>query len=134
MQSEDGGQTWHRPDEGLDYHYLWSVAADSADPNTLVVSAAPGPQEAHNPKSAESAIYRRSGGGPWQKVHKGLPASQGMLTSVVAVDRFEPGVFYAANNKGLFRSADTGSTWDELPIRWPGQIRRVHALQVVAEE
>ncbi len=134
VQSEDGGQTWHRPDEGLDYHYLWSVAADSADPNTLVVSAAPGPQEAHNPKFAQSAIYRRSGGGPWQKVHKGLPASHGMLTSVVAVDRFEPGVFYAANNKGLFRSADAGLTWDELPIRWPGQIRRVHALQVVAEE
>jgi hypothetical protein len=57
-----------------------------------------------------------------------------MLASVLTANKFEPGVFYAANNKGLFRSADTGLAWDELPIRWPGQIRRVHALQVVAEE
>jgi hypothetical protein len=134
VQSDDGGEAWHRPDEGLDYNYLWSVAADPADPNTLVVSAAPGPREAHDPKSAESAIYRRSGGGPWQKVHNGLPPSHGMLISVVTVNRLEAGIFYAANNKGLFRSADAGLTWDELLIHWPGQIGRAHALNVVAEE
>jgi hypothetical protein len=134
VQSEDGGDTWHRPDTGLDCHYLWGLAADPADPDTLVLSAAPGPREAHNPKSADSGVYRRSGGGGWQKVHEGLPPSHGMLASVMAANKFEPGVFYVANNKGVFRSADAGLTWDELPIHWPGQKGRANALNVVAEE
>src|ERR1700680_1325735 len=71
----------------------------------LCYPGAPGPREAHNPKCAESGVYRRSGGDPWQKVHEGLPPSHGMLASVVAANKFEPGVFYAANNKGVFRSA-----------------------------
>lgn len=133
VQSEDGGDNWYRPDAGLDYHYLWSVAADPADQNTLVISAAPGPREAHSPNSAESAIYRRSRRDPWQKAHAGLPPSRGMLASVLATNKFEPGVFYAANNIGLFRSADAGSTWNELPIPWSVNIGRANALTVVAE-
>ena len=135
VQSDDGGDTWYRPDNGLDYHYLWSVAADPADPNTLVISAAPGPQEAHNPMSAESAIYRRSGNSQWQQVRDGLPTARGLLTSVLAANEAEPGVFYAGNNKGLFRSTDAGSTWEELPIPWPAgtRIGRANALVVVQD-
>ena len=133
VQSDDGGDTWYRPGDGLAYHYLWSVAADPADPDTLVISAAPGPQEAHNPRSAESVIYRRSSSSKWQQVRDGLPPARGLLASVLVANEAEPGVFYAANNKGLFRSADAGSTWEELPIPWPTdtQIGRAQALIVV---
>ena len=133
VQSDDGGDTWYRLDDGLAYHYLWSVAADPHDPDTLVISAAPGPQQAHNPMSAESAIYRRSSGGSWQQVREGLPPARGLLASVLAANEAEPGVFYAANNKGLFRSADAGSTWEELPIPWPADTRlgRAQALVVI---
>jgi photosystem II stability/assembly factor-like uncharacterized protein len=135
VESEDGGQTWYRPDEGLQHHYLWGVAADPADPATLVISAAHGPQQAHNPQSAESALYRRSGNGPWQRVQDGFPEPRGLLTAVLATHEAEPGVFYAANNKGAFRSADAGSSWEALPIRWPQGMRigRAHALAVVPE-
>src|SRR4029077_10633813 len=61
VQSNDGGENWFRAANGLAHHYLWSIAADPADPETLVISAAPGPQQAHNPQVAESFIYRRSG-------------------------------------------------------------------------
>ncbi|MGH2506511.1 MAG: WD40/YVTN/BNR-like repeat-containing protein [Ktedonobacteraceae bacterium] len=130
VQSNDGGETWFRSGDGLAYHYLWSVAADPADPETLVISAAPGPQQAHNPHTAESAIYRRSGDSPWQMVHDGLPPAQGLLTSVLAANEAEPGVFYAANNQGVFRSADTGLHWETLPIPWPANSHfgRAHAL------
>src|SRR6266446_7777388 len=39
VESDNGGDTWYRPDEGLNHHYLWSVAVDPADPDTLVISA-----------------------------------------------------------------------------------------------
>ncbi len=133
--SEDGGQTWHRPDAGLQHHYLWSVAADPADSETLVISAAYGPEQAHNPRSAESALYRRSGNGPWQRVQDGFPEPRGLLITVLATHEAEPGVFYAANNKGVFRSVDAGSHWEALPIRWPQGLRlgHVNALMVVPE-
>ncbi len=135
LQSEDGGETWYRPDEGLQHHYLWSVAADPADPNTLVISAAHGPQQAHDALCAESTLYRRSGGGQWQQVHTGLPAAHGVLASVLAVHDAEPGVFFAGNNQGIFRSADTGVTWENLPIPWPTDMSlgRVNALVAVQQ-
>lgn len=135
VASEDGGETWYRPGAGLQHHYLWSVAADPDDPTTIVVSAARGPQEAHNLRQAESAIYRRSGSSQWQQVRSGLPEPRGLLTSVLAANEAEPGVFYVANNKGVFRSADAGSTWEALPIRWPAGTRlgRAYALVVVQD-
>lgn len=134
-QSNDGGESWFHPDEGLVYHYLWSVAADPADPDIIVISAAPGPQQAHNPQTAESAIYRRSAGNPWQIMQAGLPPARGLLASVLATNAAEAGVFYAANNLGVFRSNDTGWTWEPMPIPWSADIQlgRAHALVVVAE-
>lgn len=111
------------------------MAASPADPDALVISAAPGPQAAHTPGAAESAIYRRSGGHPWQQVHKGLPPPRGLLASVLAANEAETDAFYAASNKGLFRSTDRGSSWEKLPIAWPGHAwpGRAHALAVVPE-
>ncbi|HEY7347901.1 MAG TPA: glycosyl hydrolase [Ktedonobacterales bacterium] len=126
-ESHDGGTTWERPGAGLQHHYLWGLAVDPADPDTLVVSAAAGPQQAHNPRWAESAIYRRAGGSPWQQVLQGMPASKGTLASVLAAANTEPGVFYAANNQGLYRSPDAGQSWERMEIPWPEQGRRQRA-------
>ena len=135
VQSDDGGDTWFRPDAGLEYGYLWGAAASPADPDALVISAARGPREAHTPTFAESAIFRRIGQGTWQQVSEGLPPSRGLLTSVLAANEAEADAFYAANNKGLFRSSDRGSSWEELPITWPegGPPGRAHALVVGTE-
>jgi hypothetical protein len=135
VASDDGGETWYRPDTGLQHHYLWSVASDPADPTTIVISAAHGPQQAHNPQQAESAIYRRSGDSPWQQVRDGFPEPRGLLTSVLATHDADPGVFYAANNKGVFRSTEGGLSWEVLPIPWPQGLHmgRAHALIAVEE-
>jgi photosystem II stability/assembly factor-like uncharacterized protein len=132
VQSDDGGERWSRPDDGLTFHYLWSVAADPSDPETLVISASPGPREAHTFATAESAIYRRSAGGAWQPATNGLPDTSGVLASVIATHDAEPGTFYAANNKGVFRSVDRGITWEELVIPWSQamQAGRAHAFVV----
>ena len=117
-ESHAGGDTWFRSGEGLQHHYLWGIAANPVDPSTLVISAASAPQTAHAPAQAESTLYRRSGNRPWQRISVGLPPARGMLASVLATHRLEGGIFYAANNQGIFRSSDAGITWEQLPIRW----------------
>jgi hypothetical protein len=57
---------------------------------------------------------------------------------VLAANEAEPGVFYAANNLGLYRSADAGRSWeglDVLDIPW-SQERDAHrpASMVVVDE
>jgi hypothetical protein len=68
-------------------------------------------------------------------VQDGFPEPRGLLIAVLATHEAEPGVFYAANNKGVFRSADAGSSWEALPIHWPQglHIGRANALVVVPE-
>jgi hypothetical protein len=119
-ESQDHGDTWERPDEGIERHYLYGLAVDPGDPDTVVVSAANSPMQAHNPRAADSTIYRRSGRGPWREVREGLPVPSGSLRALFATNHGEPGFFYAANNRGLFRSADGGITWVTVLPSLPG--------------
>ena len=118
-RSDDGGATWRREGAGLREHYLWGLALDPADPEAQIVSAAPSPNAAHNPRAAESAIYRRTAGTDWQLCADGLPDRRGTVASVLAAHDTEPGIFYAANNVGIYRSPDAGLTWQRLDIPWP---------------
>lgn len=104
--SPDAGETWERPAGGLRDHYLWGIAVDDSD--TIVVSASPGPQEAHGDEGAESTIYRRSGDGPWTESREGLPSREGTNAWVLA---WLEDTFYAASNVGLFSSTD-GAAWE----------------------
>ncbi len=134
VESQDGGTTWERPDTGLQHHYLWGLAVDPADPDTLVISAAHGPRQAHDLNQAESAIYRRTGDNSWQQVQQGLPASEGLLASALAANEAEPGVFYTASNQGIYRSPDAGQSWERLEIPWPEQMRQQRAASLLVQE
>ncbi|HMA34223.1 MAG TPA: sialidase family protein [Chloroflexia bacterium] len=133
-ESRDGGATWQYSGAGLQHHYLWGLAVDPGDPETIVVSAASGPQQAHYPPAAESYIYRKCRGEVWRLCAAGLPEAKGLLAPVLAAHAAEPGVFYAASNAGLFRSPDAGQHWEPLPIPWPDPYRflRIQALAVTA--
>jgi hypothetical protein len=67
------GATWETQTEGLKQHYLRSVAVDPGNPDTVLVSACRGPEQAHRPPTAESFIYRRTANTPWQMVSEGPP-------------------------------------------------------------
>jgi photosystem II stability/assembly factor-like uncharacterized protein len=135
-ESQDAGDTWERSGEGLEHHYLWGVAVDPADPETVVVSAATSPWEAHDPARAKSTIYRKQAGGTWQEVTEGLPETEGRVVSILASHEAEPGVFYALTNLGLYRSPDAGRSWKRLDIAWPDHYRRQHqnALAIVGAD
>lgn len=122
--SRDGGGSWRSPDDGLDHGYLWGCAVDPADPEAVVVSAARSAREAHAAEEAESWIYRRTDGGPWEPVREGLPDPEGTTISSLTAVPGRPGLLYAANNCGVFRSRDAGATWAAVAVGWPRRFRR----------
>jgi len=119
FESTDAGDSWRSPEEGLNHRYLVSVAVDPGDPDVVIVSATAGPRSAYSPRSAEAYVYRKAGLKPWEQAMTGLPEAKGTTASHFATHRDEPGVIYAANNRGLFRSDDAGRSWKALDIGWP---------------
>jgi hypothetical protein len=119
FESSDGGDSWRSPEEGLKHLYLVGVAVDPADPDTVIVSAADGPRSAYWPRSAETYVYRKTGLNRWEQSMSGLPEATGTTVSRFATHANEPGVIYAANNRGLFRSDDAGWSWKVLDLPWP---------------
>lgn len=135
-ETDDGGETWHGHDEGLTRRYVWGLAIDPADPDVMIVSAAPGPREAHG-DPGESAIYRRVGNSPWKEISDGLPAPAGTRAYVLASTPSEPHVFYAVTRNGdIYRSADTGLAWRQEPVTWRDGYRvdDVRAVEVIGED
>lgn len=133
-ESYDGGETWQRPDEGLQHHYLWSVAVDTANPDTIVISAASSPAEAHQTGNPKSFIYRKTAGEAWQRVTEGLPPAQGTVIPILASNSNELGIFYALTNKGLYRSPDAGVTWEQVMLPWNPSYEHQHQQALVVSE
>ena len=137
-ESEDGGATWRGYDTGMRHHYVWGLAVDPGDPETIVASAAFGPRQAHDTPTANATLYRRSGSngnpGPWEEVRTGLPPREGTRIYVLATNPAEPGVFYAATGSDLYRSTDGGQAWAALDVQWPGHYHShdANALAVTA--
>lgn len=126
FESDDAGTSWREPEGGLRYRYLFGVAVDPVDPDVVLVSAAPGPFRAYDPGRAESAVYRKSGDSDWEEVREGLPDGNGTTVSVLASTA--PGVFWAANNRGVYRADDGGWSWERLAIAWPDAYARSNVL------
>jgi photosystem II stability/assembly factor-like uncharacterized protein len=140
FESFDYGKSWNRPTTGLEHHYLYGLAVDPADPNTIVVSASQSAWQGHYIEHANSLVYRRSiendGGGKWKAVSNGLPQSEGTIIAILAANPKNKGEFYAINNRGLFCSTDTGISWRELDISWSKEYLSQHpwALAVKGQD
>jgi len=130
QESYDGGLSWQCPDEGLSEHYLRGVAVDPADPDTIVVSAATTPLPLPDGTFAESALYRKTRGEPWQKVWQ----VRGTMLLYVASRAAEPGVFYALGFGGVYRSADAGLTWEPLALPWSEELAQRFPQALVLSE
>ena len=119
FESTDAGDSWRSPQDGLKHLYLVGIAVDPADPDTVIVSATDGPGSAYWPQRAEAYVYRKTGLKRWELAMSGLPEANGTTVSQFATHAGEPGVIYAANNRGLFRSEDAGRSWKGLDLPWP---------------
>ncbi|EDY21936.1 glycosyl hydrolase [Chthoniobacter flavus Ellin428] len=122
FESYDGGNTWQPFEDGLENRYVWSVALDAGDPNTVLISSARSPRQSHY-KPAESFLYRRSAGSSWQQVTTGLPDPAGRHTALLAAHPSARGTFYAAWENDVFHSTDAGLNWARLNTQWSKEIR-----------
>lgn len=114
-ESTDGGKTWAHPQTGLEHRYVWGLAVDPGDHETVVVSAASGARTAHRPERADAHVYRRDGTGEgWQRAMRGLPDTEGTVRAVLAAG--EAGEFLALTNRGLFYSGDAARSWSRLDL------------------
>src|SRR5437588_226767 len=135
FESIDAADSWSSPEDGLKHRYLVGVAGDPADPDYVIVSATDGSGSAYSPRRAESYVYRKTGLKRWEQAMSGLPEAKGTTVSRFATHAGEPGVIYAANNRGLFRSEDAGRSWKALDLPWPepGLADGVEALACLPE-
>jgi hypothetical protein len=134
QESLDGGKSWQYPDEGLQHHYLYGATVSPADPDTILVSASTSPQLAHHPMLAESFVYRKTKGQPWQMITNGLPEAKGSIVAAFGTTETEPNTFYLLSNKGCYRSADAGLHWERLDLPWNERLAYQHPQALVVTE
>ena len=120
FESANAGDSWRSTEDGLKHLYLVGIVVDPADPDTVIVSATDGPGSAYSPQRAEAYVYRKTGHKRWEPAMGGLPQAIGTTVAHFATHAGEPGVIYAANNHGLFRSDNAGRSWKALDLPWPG--------------
>lgn len=113
FESENGGATWSLPEDGLDVGYLRSVAIDPGDPDVVVVSAASHAHAAYAAGRSDGRLYRREGGGRWHRVLHGWPDPPDTIAPLLMAG-VEPGVLWAADERGVHRSGDAGRRWEQV--------------------
>lgn len=120
-ESTDGGETWARRHDGLAHPYVWGLAVDRGDPETVVASAAASASSAHR-APGEAYLYRRSAGAGWTRLDDGgVPTGPGTRRAVLAAGP-AAGELVAGTTDGLFRSTDGGAAWSRLPVDQTGSL------------
>lgn len=115
-ETDDWGDSWTHPQEGLNHTYCWSVAVDAEDPNRVLMSAASGARSAHR-SPGEAYLYRKQGD-RWERLDTAVPTGEGALRAVL--QRGDAGgEFWAANNHGLYHTSDGGDSWTAVDLDWP---------------
>jgi photosystem II stability/assembly factor-like uncharacterized protein len=125
FESDDAGRTWRSPSTGLDVGYLRSVAIAPGQPDVVVVSASSGPHTAYVAGRSDGRLYRqRTGERPstgaraprgaievrWERVRDGWPEPPGTIAPLLCAGA-TPGEMWAADERGVHRSDDSGSSW-----------------------
>jgi len=109
-ESDDGGSTWRSPDDGLEVGYLRSVAVDPGDPDVVLVSGASRAKSTYAAGHSDGRVYRRAGGSAWERVTDGWPEEPETIAPLLVAGR-QPGELWAADERGVHRSADGGRSW-----------------------
>lgn len=119
-KTTDGGKTWTRILHVSEDTGITSIVQDPRNPDVMVAASYQRRRHVYTIVNGgpESAIHRTTDGGKtWSKVRSGLPSTElGRIGLAMAPN--DPNTVYAiveAADKqgGLFRSSDTGATWEK---------------------
>jgi hypothetical protein len=69
----------------------------------------------------ETFVYRRDSdeeNQEWTLSNSGLPESKGTVISILQANLKIKDEFYCLNNRGIYRSEDSGISWNVLDIPW----------------
>jgi len=130
FESDDGGDTWRSPEQGLDVRYLRSVSIDPGRNDVVIVSASTGPRSAYVAGVSDGRLYRREKNGTWEQVKNGWPDPPStiapLLAAGVAVEEL-----WAADERGVHRSDDGGVSWRTVAryARTPNNLRGLCVLR-----
>lgn len=129
VYSEDYGATWSDFNVGIEHKYGFGLAVNSEKDYNFVIATSNSPYNAHHyGEDTFSTLYYVDDSDQWTEVTAGLPEREGTLVSAVSESM---GVFYVANNKGIFYSEDGGQQWSSLNISWPEELTQQHAHQII---
>ena len=119
-ESFDEGATWHRLAklDRSDGFVIDNILVDSAHPKTLYVGAWKDPSD----------------GGVWTSYDAGrtwteTPYLKGQPVYALAQAPSDPSVLYAGTLKGVYRSGDSGATWNLIS---PAESREIHEIESLA--
>jgi photosystem II stability/assembly factor-like uncharacterized protein len=120
-ESKDEGATWRRLArlDASDGFVLDSIVVDSADPSTLYVGAWK--------DSSDGGLWiSHDGGRNWVR----CAALKGESIHALAQAPSEPRTLFAGTLKGVFRSTDAGTTWEQISPAGDREIHEVESLAV----
>jgi hypothetical protein len=127
--SQNAGEHWRQPKDGLDRHYGWAVAADPARPDVWYASLSPSALKAHSERNARAVIVRSSGAAPWQALRGGLPEPLDHMPYALLTDPATPGEVYTGLSNGeVWHGVEYGDTWQKLPLQLGSISRALLAL------
>ena len=120
-ESKDGGASWSRlakidPSDGF---VLDSIVVDASNPSTIFVGAWK--------DSADGGLWVSHDGGHTWAEPAGLA---GQSIHALAQAPSDPHILYAGTLKGVYRSADSGVTWEQISPEGDREIHEVESLAV----
>jgi photosystem II stability/assembly factor-like uncharacterized protein len=120
-ESKDGGASWNRlakidPEDG---YVLDSIVVDASDPSTIFVGAWK--------DSADGGLWVSHDGGHSWTEPEGL---KGQSIHALAAAPSDPHILYAGTLKGVYRSTDSGATWEQISPEGDREIHEVESLAV----
>ena len=128
--SSDRGDSWRRLDGGLDRHYAWAIAVDSADPDLWYASVSRSPMAAHGRGDGQSVLLRsRSGNGArsrngWEVIDRwGEDAELRRMPYALVALPEQPGRLLVGLRGGaMLVGDDAGEVWFRLESPVPDVI------------